>query len=159
MHNQEKNNPGRTIIVVDEDPHARFRFQELVSGWGCLALACPDISSALKALESGINAGVALIGTDMEDADQSHLLALLRKQAPGLPVVLCSSEMKIGTFLKATSLGVFECLEKTAPLGELRRVIMKALDTTDPQVPGQGKTREIIPGDPGQQHNVRSTSN
>lgn len=81
---------GRVILVVDDEPQQRDIICDLLDSYGFDSIAAADGQAALDFLHTR---GVDLVLTDqyMAGTDGWVLLQVVRKQWPGLPVLLYSS--------------------------------------------------------------------
>ncbi len=117
-----------TVLVVDDDPDTRLLYCEILEELGYRALAEPDAISALAAIEN--TSEVKLVITDHRMPDMSGLefADILRKQLPGVPVILLTACASIENYLLSRDLGVFEFVDKSVKKGELARIVQSALD-------------------------------
>jgi CheY-like chemotaxis protein len=81
---------GRTVLVVDDELQNRELLCDLLDGSGFVALAAADGHAALRLLRER-NVDLVLTDQCMDGLDGWGLLATLRAQWPGLPVLLCSA--------------------------------------------------------------------
>jgi signal transduction histidine kinase len=81
---------GRLVLVVDDQAHNRELLCDLLDGSGFVALAASDGHAALRLLHER-QAALVLTDQRMDGLDGWGLLAAVRRQWPGVAVVLCSS--------------------------------------------------------------------
>ncbi len=117
-----------TVLVVDDDPGTRLLYCEILEELGYRALAEPDAVSALAAIEK--NSEVKLVITDhrMPDMSGMEFADILRKQRPGVPVILLTACASIENYLLSRDLGIFEFVDKSVKKGELARIVQSALE-------------------------------
>ncbi len=120
-----------TVLVVDDDPGTRQLFCEILEDFGYRALAVSDALSALAAIET--TSEVKLVITDHRMPDMSGLefAAILRKQRPGVPVILLTACASIENYLLSQDLGVFEFVDKSVTKGEFARIVRSALEAQE----------------------------
>ncbi len=81
---------GRTVLVVDDQLQNRELLCDLLDGSGFVALAAADGHAAQRLLRER-NVDLVLTDQRMDGLDGWGLLAAVRAQWPGLPVLLCSA--------------------------------------------------------------------
>jgi signal transduction histidine kinase len=109
---------GRMVLVVDDQVQNRELLCDLLDGSGFVALAAADGHAALRLLHEK---EVALVLTDqrMDGLDGWGLLAAVRRQWPGLPVVLCSAAPPQRPVGFDSALSFDDCLLKPVASSEL----------------------------------------
>jgi two-component system, sensor histidine kinase LadS len=81
---------GRIVLVVDDQAQNRELLCDLLDGSGFVALAAADGHAGLRLLRER-QAALVLTDQRMDGLDGWGLLAAVRRQWPGVPVVLCSA--------------------------------------------------------------------
>jgi DNA-binding NtrC family response regulator len=118
------------VLVVEDDAAARKGLQELIAAWGYEAASAAD---GAEALEMAAAEPPAVVVSDlvMPRLDGLGLLAALRQDAPGTPVILLTGQATVESAVQAMKDGAHDYLSKPVDPGRLRLVLDKALERSE----------------------------
>ena len=114
------------ILIVDDDPGTVTSLSRAFALEGYEATTAPSAARALERLQAG-PVDAILSDLVMPGMDGLELLARLREQAPGVPVILMSGQATVETAVKATKLGALDFVEKPVGLDRLLLTLRNAL--------------------------------
>jgi len=117
----------KTIMVVDDEPENRKIFSQLLSDLGYEVIDEPDGTSALSKIRQGAKIDLVLTDERMPDMSGLELIEALRHMLPSVPVILITAYGSIEDYLRSSSLGVFEYLNKPVGKKELGKIVKTAL--------------------------------
>lgn len=117
--------PVQRILVVDDEPMLRGLCVTLLASWGYLVTEACDGHEALEMLRQ-YPVDVVLLDMNMPRLRGDALLARLRRERPGLPVIIMSSEGD-GVRKKVLGLGASSFLTKPFRPAQLKDHIRHAL--------------------------------
>ena len=101
-----------SVLIVDDEPNIRRMVGALLASEGYEVREAPDGARGV-ALATEAEPDVALVDLMMPgELDGMAVLAALREQVPGLPVVMMSGRAGLSDAVRATKLGAFNFLEK-----------------------------------------------
>jgi CheY-like chemotaxis protein len=114
---------GLRVLLVDDEENIRDSTRQLLESMGCQVIQACDGVEALERLGSGEPFSMVILDLMMPKMDGRQTLAVLKKDYPSLPVVLCSgySEQEI----QGGWNGVF--LAKPYSRGKLKEALLRAL--------------------------------
>jgi DNA-binding NtrC family response regulator len=114
------------ILIVDDDPGTLESLSRAFALEGMTALTA---SSAARALERLSEQTVDAVLSDvvMPEVDGLQLLARIREQAPGVPVILMSGQATLETAVEATRMGALDFVEKPVGLDRLLLTLRNVL--------------------------------
>src|SRR5262245_5530317 len=135
-----------TILVVDDEEKIRQTLRGVLTDEGFEVLEASDGRRALELLESAVPR-LAIVDVWMPEVDGIELLARMRTQAPGVPIIVISGHGTIETAVRVIRLGAFDCLEKPFQLDALLHVVERALG--DEERGPRPAPREAVDGDGG----------
>ncbi len=117
---------GRAIVVADEQPRNRDMLCDLLDSYGFASFPAGDGEAALRMVEAQ---GAVMVITDqyMDGMDGWVLLAALRKNHAGLPVILCSATPPRRPATCAPGLDFDAALLKPVSVRQLLQVIFGKL--------------------------------
>jgi len=112
-------------LVCDDEPAVRFAIEEVLVSRGLAVTAVADAAAALAALD-----GVDVVVTDlaMPGMDGLALLAAVRAQAPGLPVVVVTARGSERAAVTAMKAGADDYLTKPFDVDELALAVERAAE-------------------------------
>src|SRR3972149_3184921 len=89
-------NPGRTILLVDDEPEVLRLFKRILSAEDTLILAA---QSGVEALEIARQTRLDLVILDLKlpDVSGTEVLRRLRRIDAGVPVIIVTSYGSVGT--------------------------------------------------------------
>jgi DNA-binding NarL/FixJ family response regulator len=147
--------PRITVIVVDDDPHARAALSLMLKAPGIELLACCETAREALTAASYQPPQVALIDLHLgtHPREGIDLIRALRTQSPStLCIVLTASETDDDTLSDAVAVGAHACLRKGYVGGEkLPGIIERAaagLSELDPELARQLLRRTRGPASP-----------
>src|SRR5260221_3069077 len=114
------------ILIVDDDPGTLASLSRAFALEGYEAATAPSAARALERLRGGPVAAI-LSDVVMPGMDGLELLARLREQAPGVPVILMSGQATVEIAVQATKLGALDFVEKPVGLDRLLLTLRNAL--------------------------------
>lgn len=118
----------KKILLVDDEPAVLFALSEALTDRrrGIQVVTATDGREAMATLEAQ---PIHLVVTDlrMPDVDGFELLAHLRRNHPGLPVILMTALGTAETASRLASSGALECLAKPFDVAVLKRKILDML--------------------------------
>jgi len=113
------------ILVVDDEPMLRGLCVTLLASWGYQAIEAIDGQDALEKLRE-YSVDAVLLDMNMPRLRGDALLTRLRRERPGLPVVIMSSEGE-GLRKRVLGLGASSFLSKPFRPAQLKDHIRHAL--------------------------------
>jgi DNA-binding NtrC family response regulator len=114
------------ILIVDDDPGTLASLSRAFALEGYEATTAPSAARALERLVAG-PVDAILSDVVMPGTDGLELLARLREQAPGVPVILMSGQATVEIAVQATKLGALDFVEKPVGLDRLLLTLRNAL--------------------------------
>ncbi len=118
--------PTKRILVVDDERDLADHLAEALGQEGYQTdVALDGVEAVLKVLDGGWD-GV-LMDIRMPKLDGINALRLIRRIAPGLPVVMFTGQAGQGDMLESTRLGAYTCLVKPLALDRLADVLRQAV--------------------------------
>ncbi len=118
----------KTILVVDDESENRQIVSRQLSDLGYNVIDEPNGTSALSKIRQGAKIDLVITDERMPDMNGLELIEALRKAAPSLPVILVTAYGSIENYLRSSSLGVFEYINRPVGKMELRKIVKVALD-------------------------------
>jgi UDP-3-O-[3-hydroxymyristoyl] N-acetylglucosamine deacetylase len=114
------------ILVVDDEEQIRQTLRGVLADEGFEVLEASDGRRALELLEHTIPR-LAIVDVWMPEVDGIELVARMRAQAPGVPIIVISGHGTIETAVRVIRLGAFDFLEKPFQLDALLHMVDRAL--------------------------------
>jgi len=128
----------KSILILDDEADFRECLGEVVKRYGYRPVPHADGASALSLLASGEPIDAAIVDLIMPGMDGLEFLDRARRIAPYLPCIVLSGDSSIEHYLKAIQLGAVEYLNKPVRIGELRKVILSAINkSAEGSAPGK----------------------
>jgi DNA-binding NtrC family response regulator len=118
--------PDLRLLLVDDE--AEF-LEPTAARLGRRGVACTTVLSgaaALEALESA-RYDCAVVDVKMPEMDGLTLLGRLRRDHPGMPVILLTGHASVELGVQGMELGAFEYLMKPVDLDDLLDVVRRAV--------------------------------
>ena len=115
-----------TILVVDDEEKIRQTLRGVLTDEGFEVLEASDGRRALELLEHTVPR-LAIVDVWMPEVDGIELLARMRTQVPGVPIIVISGHGTIETAVRVIRLGAFDFLEKPFQLDALLHMVDRAL--------------------------------
>src|SRR5437764_8366541 len=119
---------SETILVVDGEESSRSTLRGVLADEGFEVIEAADGRQALDLLQCTAPR-LAIVDVWMPEVDGIELVARMREQAPGVPIIVISGHGTIETAVRVIRLGAFDFLEKPFPLDALLGVVGRALGT------------------------------
>ncbi|MCC8195127.1 MAG: sigma-54 dependent transcriptional regulator [Deltaproteobacteria bacterium] len=118
------------ILVVDDEKALRLMVRAVLedAGWRVSEAADADEALAILTAPGGADIRVILLDVAMPGMSGHDLLPLLRRNHPGVPVVMLTAFGTVGSAVEAMKNGAFDYLTKPADNDELVTVAEKALE-------------------------------
>src|SRR5215471_14001157 len=124
---------AETILVVDDEAQIRNTLRGVLSDEGFDVVEAENGRVALDVLAQQ-PPRLAIVDIWMPEMDGIELVQRMRKQAPGVPIIVISGHGTIETAVRVIRDGAFDFLEKPFQLDTLLRVVGRALDE---RIPGR----------------------
>src|SRR5499433_2426581 len=115
-----------TVLVVDDEEQIRHTLRGVLADEGFDVIEAADGRQALDLLER-TPPRLAIVDVWMPEVDGIELVARMREQAPGVPIIVISGHGTIETAVRVIRLGAFDFLEKPFQLESLLQVVDRAL--------------------------------
>lgn len=119
----------KTILLIDDEPEILQVLGETLSDYHVIAR--PDAESALSVIRGGARVDLVLTDNFMPGMNGSELIAVLKKDAPSVPVIMLTAHSSVESYLQNISGGAYEYINKPVKASELRRIVRAALDSRD----------------------------
>ena len=119
-------NPGRTILLVDDEPAVLHLFKRLLSAEGALILEAQTGAEALE-IARQTRLDLVILDVKLPDVSGTEVLRRLRRIDAGVPVVIVTSYGSVETVRASMKLGAFDYLTKPFDNREIGRVAREAL--------------------------------
>ena len=122
------------VLVVDDEPLIRWSCAETLGETGFQVIEVDNGAAALFALTKP-NAAVDVVLLDLmlPDFRDLSLLAVMRRLAPGVPVVVMTAFATPEVVERARSLGAFAVIHKPFELSELAPLLRRAVRGAAPR--------------------------
>jgi signal transduction histidine kinase len=118
-----------TILVVDDDIHARLILGKHIERLGYTAIEAPNAREALTLLygESAVPVDMIISDVWMPGMSGLDLLKAVRERTPELPVAMISARATLSSSLEAINSGAFAYITKPFRSEEIAQVIARGL--------------------------------
>ena len=116
----------KTILVVDDEDGVRESIREILSDEGYRVVEASDGTKVLDLIRSE-RPRLVLLDIWMPEVDGIGLLKEIKKEEPGVNVIMISGHGNIHTAVTATKLGAFDFIEKPLSLEGLLLTVRRAL--------------------------------
>ena len=120
----------KPIWIVDDDPSIRFVLEKALAREGLPTRSFDAPKAVLDALADGADEGPQVLVSDirMPGASGLQLLEQVRRQRPGLPVIIMTAYSDLDSAVAAFQGGAFEYLPKPFDLPKAVELIRRAVD-------------------------------
>ena len=116
------------VLVVDDEPLIRWSCAETLGDSGFQVIEVDNGAAALRALmHANAGADVVLLDLILPDFCDLSLLAVMRRLAPDVPVVIMTAFATPEIVERARQLGAFTVVTKPFEMGELAPLLLRAL--------------------------------
>ena len=121
----------RRVLVVDDEPLVRWSCAETLAASGFQAIEVDNGAAALFALADPNGApDVVLLDLMLPDFSDLSLLAVMRRLAPAVPVVIMTAFATPEVVERARRFGASRVIDKPFEMDTLARLIRETLGTT-----------------------------
>ena len=124
------------VLIVDDDPTFCLMLKAFLENNDFYVKEVFSAGSGIKALSQD-TFDLVLSDFRLPDKDGIQLLLEIRKQWPGLPVILMTRYAEIRTAVSAIKLGAFEYVPKPVNPDELLLTIRKAIELSSQPAPAR----------------------
>jgi FixJ family two-component response regulator len=120
------------VLVVDDEPHVRLNYRVALETEGYDVV---ETNSGKAALEQLVDRrfGLAILDMRMPEMDGLELLARMRENKIGVPVVIVTAYSDVPHAVKAMKLGAIDFLQKPLRPEELRTLVADVFKRHAPQ--------------------------
>lgn len=119
----------KTILLIDDEPEILQVLKETLSDYHVITKT--DAESALSVIRGGARVDLVLTDNYLPGMKGSELIAVLKKDAPKVPVIMLTAHSSVESYLQNISGGAFEYINKPVKASELRRIVKAAFDAKD----------------------------
>lgn len=117
-----------TILVVDDEPLARWSVSETLHESGYGVVEAGDAESALRAMSApGAPTDLVLLDFSLPDSDDLGLLTAMHALRPATPIILMTAYGSDELFAEARQRGAFASLHKPFEMNDLSPLVARAL--------------------------------
>ncbi len=114
---------GRTALVIDDEPMVRAAAERILTRFGLTTLVASDGADGLALLARHPEVAVAIVDLSMPGLSGTEVLARIKRERPGLPVVICSGYIENRQLLAAAD----ALLNKPFAMSDLRNALLDVL--------------------------------
>ncbi len=118
----------KTILLVDDELFVLEAMGAILHELGYKVISRFDAASALAAIREGKNIDLVLTDYLMPGTNSEAFMAMLKELLPSTPIIVLTGYSSVEVYIKALSLGAFECLTKPVKVKDLDRVLKSALE-------------------------------
>ena len=135
---------GLSILVIDNNETNRLILRETLTSWGLISVECAGVEAGcreiLRARDGNRPYAMVLLDRHMPHTDGFAAIPLLRDAAPGIPIVMLTSDTLPGDAARRALSGLSGYAVRPVKRADLLRLICSALGT-QPR-PGSGPAFE-----------------
>ncbi len=121
----------KTILLVDDEHYVLDALRQISNNFGYKVISRPDAESALSIIREGNNIDLVLTDYRLSGMKGIEFIVTLKKNLPATPVIILTKDSSVEAYIKALSLGVFECLNKPISMKDLDWVLKSALEPSN----------------------------
>ena len=121
----------KTILLVDDEHYILDALGQILHKFGYKVISRPDAESALSVIREGHNIDLVLTDYRLPGMKGFEFIAALKKILPSTPVIILTGYCSVEIYVKALSLGVFDCINKPVRAKDLDRILKSALERSD----------------------------
>ncbi len=142
-------------LIVDDEPDIRELLELTLHRMGIQAQAAETIGDAKALLQ---NKAFDLCLTDMKlpDGNGLELVSYIQNLPLPIPVAVITAFGSMDTAIQAMKKGAFDFISKPIDLAGLRQLVGSALKLSNPEIPKERRTRDILLGDSSVMRDIRS---
>ena len=124
-----------TVLVVDDEPLARWCVAETLRDSGYRVTQAGDALSALAALNgNGVTADLVLLDLRLPDSSDLGVLSMMRRLSPKTPVILMTAYGSEALSAEARKRGAYAVIDKPFDMSVLAPLVATAIDSRAPSV-------------------------
>ncbi len=121
----------KTILLVDDELYLLGALGAILGELGYNVIPRYDAESALAVIRGGKTIDLVLTDYRMPGVSTDEFMAALKQLLPATPVIILTGYSSVEAYVKALSLGAFECLTKPVKVKDLDRVLKSAIESSD----------------------------
>ncbi len=121
----------KTILLVDDDLYVLEALGEILRKFDYRVISRPDAESALSVIREGNNIDLVLTDYRLPGMNGIEFISVLKQILPSTPIIILTGDCSVEVYIKALSLGVFECLNKSVKMKDLDWILKLALERSD----------------------------
>ncbi len=118
----------KTILLVDDELYLLGALGAILHELGYKVISRFDAASALAVIREGKTIDLVLTDYRMPGMNAEEFMTKLKELLPATPVVVLTGYSSVEVYIKALSLGAFECLTKPVKVKDLDRVLKSAFE-------------------------------
>ncbi len=115
------------VLLVDPAETREGCVQQVVERLGYRCMAVSEGREGLVVLRSGIPVGLIVMELVLPDMEGLQFLECVRRERPGVAVLVATDQVSIEGYLKAVNLGALDYLNKPVLMKELTRIVWGVL--------------------------------
>ena len=142
-------------LIVDDEPDIRELLELTLERMGVIAQCAENIGDA-KVLLQQKSFDLCLTDMKLPDGNGLDLVSHIQNLPHPLPVAVITAFGSMDTAIMAMKKGAFDFISKPIDLAGLRQLISSALKLSNPEVPKERRTRDILLGDSSVMCDIRS---
>jgi two-component system, NtrC family, response regulator PilR len=142
-------------LIVDDEPDIRELLELTLDRMGIQTLSAENIGDA-KALLLQKSFDLCLTDMKLPDGNGLDLVSHIQSLSQPLPVAVITAFGSMDTAIQAMKKGAFDFISKPIDLAGLRQLISSALKLSNPEMPKERRTRDILLGDSSVMRDIRS---
>jgi len=127
--------PPQSIMIVDEDQALRLLMANLLRAPRRRVIEARSAEEAIEQLDCEGGCQLLIGETELPGTDGLGLLRQVKTIHPEMPFVFLTGNFDIELYLTAMDEGAFDYLPKPVQLGDLMRVVDRALSSAAPLQP------------------------
>lgn len=131
----------KTILLVDSDPNFLCHACASLENAGYRVITKTDSHDILNAFSEGVKMDLVITNDMMPGMDGQEFLAVFRRKALSIPVILLTEHADISAYLKALNLGAYDYVGKPVSMTELNAIVKAAFRGSPQSSPYSGISR------------------
>ena len=120
------------VIIADDESIIRMDLREMLANLDYDVVGEASDGRIALELTEKLHPDLVILDIKMPDMDGIAFISSVKKNFPGLPVVMVTACSSIETYITTLSLGVFEYMNKPIMPHELRKVVKAAMSLSLP---------------------------
>ncbi|MBM4207909.1 MAG: sigma-54-dependent Fis family transcriptional regulator [Gammaproteobacteria bacterium] len=142
-------------LIVDDEPDIRELLELTLSRMNIDVNSAENVGDAKKMLQQK-RYDVCLTDMKLPDGNGLELLDFIHKLSMPVPIAVITAQGSIDTAIQAMKKGAFDFVSKPIDLAGLRQLIGSALKLSNPELPKERRTRNILLGESSVMREIRS---